>query len=115
MRHPDLPDNPPLELAESAAPQHRSQGWFEVDAPPTPKSDARGDKPAGAVSVRMSHPGVENEITVAEESAPFHTAAGWSVVQGKAETKQSDDTESGSEKTKSERPRASAAKKKEQD
>lgn len=50
MRHPDLPDNDPIEIAESAVPQHRSQGWFEVDPPPPPpkpKDEADGEQPRG--------------------------------------------------------------------
>jgi hypothetical protein len=70
------------------------------------------------MSVRMRAEGVENEITVAEESVPFHAAAGWEVVedepQDEAEDKKADDGEQAGGKAKSERPRASAAKKKEQ-
>lgn len=50
MQHPDLPDNPPIEIADSAVPQHRSQGWEVTDPPPPPelpKDEADGDKPDG--------------------------------------------------------------------
>lgn len=51
MRHPDLPDSDPIEIAESAVPQHRMGGWFEVDPPPPPKpepkDEADGKEPRG--------------------------------------------------------------------
>jgi hypothetical protein len=113
MRHPDLPDSPPVEVVDSAVPQHRSGGWYEVDPPllkPEPKSQAAADMS----QVRLRHPEVDDEITVAASAAPFHAAAGWSVVETPAKTEQADGTEPDGEKTKGERPRASAAKKKEQ-
>lgn len=64
--------------------------------------------------VRMSYPGVADEITVAASAVPFHAAAGWSVVEDTAPSEQAGDSESDGEKTKGERPSASAAKKKEQ-
>jgi len=52
MRHPDLPDNPPIEIAESAVPQHRAGGWEITDPPPPPpkpelKDEADGKEPRG--------------------------------------------------------------------
>jgi hypothetical protein len=55
----------------------------------------------------MSHPEVDDEITVAESAVPFHAAAGWSVV----EDKQADDGKSSDEKSTSERSRARSVKK----
>jgi hypothetical protein len=69
--------------------------------------------------VRMRAEGVEDEITVAEESVPFHAAAGWQVVEdepsGDSDGKKADDEIPDGGKAKSERPRASTAKTKEQD
>ena len=64
----------------------------------------------------MSHPTLDDEITVPESSVPFWGAAGWSVVEDEPEQEQdqADDTESGGEK-KSERPRATSAAKKKGD
>jgi hypothetical protein len=55
MRHPELPDSPPIEIAETAVPQHQSQGWFEVEPPPPPpkpelKDEADGEQPRGESS-----------------------------------------------------------------
>jgi hypothetical protein len=63
----------------------------------------------------MRHEGVEGEIAVTEEAVPFHAAAGWEVIEDepRAAEDEADGGEPDGEKTKSERPRASAAKKKE--
>ena len=108
MRHPDLPDSPPTEIAESAVPQHRAGGWFAVDAPPKPPAEAGVDKAPPAASVRMRHQDIDDEITVAASAAPFHVAAGWSVVADTPK-EQADGSVPGSKKTRSARPRASAA------
>jgi hypothetical protein len=114
MRHPDLPDSPPIEVADSAAPQHRAGGWEVTDPPPKPKGEAGGGQPQRAMTVRMSHPDVADDITVAQSAVPFHTASGWSVIEDKAKSEQAAGDKPDGEKTKGERPRASAAKKKEQ-
>lgn len=116
MRHPDLPNSPLIEVAESSVPQHRAGGWFEVDAPQKPKGDvaAAGKSPQLAASVRVRHPDVDDEITVAESAVPFHIAAGWSVIEDKAKNEQAAGGEPDANRTKGGRPRASAAKKKEQ-
>jgi hypothetical protein len=62
----------------------------------------------------MSHPDVADEITVADSAVPFHAASGWSVIEDTPKTEQAADSKSDGEKTKSERPSAGAAKKKEQ-
>lgn len=64
MRHPDLPDNLPIEVAASAVPQHRAGGWFEVDPPPPPKppkDEADGDKPRGAGKTPPRRPSASKE------------------------------------------------------
>jgi hypothetical protein len=62
------------------------------------------------MNVRISHPEVENEITVAESAVPFHAASGWSVIEDKpADEKPAE----GDGKPQGERPRASTTKKKE--
>lgn len=114
MRHPDLPDTSPIETADSAVPQHRAGGWEVTDPPPKPKADS-SKPPQRAMSVRMSHSDVADEITVAESAVPFHIAAGWSVIEKPATAEPADDSGPAAEKPKGGRPRASAAKKKEQD
>jgi hypothetical protein len=50
MRHPDLPENAPIQAVRSQVFQLGMQGWYEVDAPPPPKppkDETSGDKPAG--------------------------------------------------------------------
>jgi hypothetical protein len=49
MRHPDLPDSDPIEIAESAVPQHGAQGWEVTDPPakPEPEDEADGGQPRG--------------------------------------------------------------------
>lgn len=61
----------------------------------------------------MSHPEVDDEITVAASAVPFHAASGWAVVEEKTDNERADDGESDGEKTKGGRASASAAKKKE--
>jgi hypothetical protein len=112
MKHPDLPDNDPIEVADSAAPQHRGGGWFDVDPPQKPKADAAGDKTPRATSVRMRHPEVDDEITVAQSAVPFHTASGWSVIEDTPNEQAAAGKPDGN-KTKGGRQQASAAKKKE--
>jgi hypothetical protein len=68
------------------------------------------------MTVRMRHAGVEGEITVTEEAVPFHAASGWEVIEDKPEDTSGKEQTAGEpdgEKSTSERPRASAAKKKE--
>lgn len=112
MQHPDLLDNPPIEVADSAAPQHRAGGWFELDTPPKPQAAASVSEAPPTASVRMSHQDIDDEITVAASAAPFHIAAGWSVIKDTPK-EQADGSTPGSNKTRSARPRASAAKKEE--
>jgi hypothetical protein len=62
MRHPELPDNDPIEIAESAVPQHRSQGWEVIDPPANqePKDEADGKAPRGE-SKTPRRPSVKKE------------------------------------------------------
>lgn len=85
MRHPDLDGE--IVVASSAVPIHRGSGWEPVEG-----QDDMGEVwPAelqrfeGQPPVRMRHPNVQDEITVASSAVPYHRSVGWLEVTADAE------------------------------
>jgi hypothetical protein len=81
MTHPNLP-GAEISVAASAVPFHEDSGWKQV-----PGQAERGEVwPAelrlygGQPLVRLYHPDLDAEVTVAESAVPFHRERGWQVV-----------------------------------
>lgn len=85
MRHPDLDTE--IVVAAEAAAIHRGSGWVPVEG----QQDMGEELPAelqrfeGQPPVRMRHPTLDGEITVAESAVPIHRSNGWLVVDEQTE------------------------------
>jgi hypothetical protein len=94
MTHPDL-EGQEIAVAPSAVPVHAESGWQVV-----PGQDETGDEwPAevqrfeGQPPIRLRHPDLEQEITVAESAVPFHREKGWLPVDDEGEPEPAGDLE----------------------
>jgi hypothetical protein len=100
MRHPDLEAE--ITAPPSAVPFHAAAGWVEVEG-----QDETGDVwPAelqpfeGQEQVRLRHPDLDGEVTVARSAVAVHAANGWyeaepaEVAPDQAEAGSADDLDS---------------------
>ena len=92
MRHPDLPGQD-FDAPSSAVPFHQAAGWQVI-----PGQDEQGDEWPdellpfeGQPPIRMRHPNLDQEITVAESAVPIHRSSGWQVVEDDTEADEGDD------------------------
>jgi hypothetical protein len=82
MRHPDLEQE--INATSGQVPHFQVSGWQVIEG-----QDEQGEQwPAellpfeGQEKVRLTHPDLEGEITVAESAVPYHRERGWQVVEG---------------------------------
>jgi hypothetical protein len=92
LRHPEL-EGQEIDVAESAVPFHRAAGWQVIEG-----QDEQGEEwPAelqpfeGQQPIRMRHPDVADEITVAESAVPIHRSSGWQVVEDESSSSDAED------------------------
>lgn len=84
--HPDLDTE--ITVPSSAVPFHQEAGWQPVEG----QQDMGEVWPAeirrfgGQTPIRMRHPDMESEITVAESAVPFHRERGWQTIDEEAPT-----------------------------
>jgi hypothetical protein len=85
MRHPDL--DAEIVVPASAVPIHAGSGWQAVEGQedmgetlPPEAQPFEGQPP-----VRMRHPDLDTEITVAESAVPQHRSNGWLIVEDDTE------------------------------
>jgi hypothetical protein len=82
MTHPDL-EGQEIAVAPSAVPFHAESGWQVAPG----QGDMGEEWPAevqrfeGQPPIRLRHPDLEQEITVAESAVPFHREKGWLPVE----------------------------------
>jgi hypothetical protein len=96
LRHPEL-EGQEIDVAESAVPFHRAAGWQVIEG-----QDEQGEEwPAelqpfeGQPPIRMRHPDVADEITVAESAVPIHRSSGWQVVEDEADEESDESADDG--------------------
>jgi hypothetical protein len=85
MTHPDLDGE--ITVDPGAVPHHERARWQVV-----PGQEEQGEQwPedlrqfGGQQQVRMRHPDLDGEITIAESAVPFHREKGWQVIDPEAE------------------------------
>jgi hypothetical protein len=72
MRHPDLPQDQLIEVAENAVPHHRAAGWVVTDAPtapePQPKTSKHDTAPAEDAGADVPEPAPRRRQAAKEDS-----------------------------------------------
>jgi hypothetical protein len=83
LRHPTLPADQVIEVDPIAVPHHQAAGWQVEEG-----QDETGEVwPAelqrfeGQEQVRLRHPELDAEITVARSAVPVHQSTGWYQVE----------------------------------